>query len=118
MAGPESAGSSTSSPSTTSTVYQPDTEASRRSSSDRVPDPERGDIASRQKEQDDKEARRTATKSGRRKVSADEKGEKEKDDWVIHWDGPDDPGCPLNTPPWRKWYVSAHTIIHARLSDG
>jgi len=118
MAGPESAGPSTSSPSPTSTVYQPDTEASRRSSSDRVPDPEQGHRQSREREHGNKDARMTDTVPGRRKASADEKGEKEKDDWVVKWDGPDDPGCPLNTPPWRKWYVSAYTIINVRVSDG
>lgn len=27
----------------------------------------------------------------------------EKDYIEVQWDGPDDPACPLNTPPWRKW---------------
>lgn len=45
----------------------------------------------------------TGTGSG----SAQEGGSSEKDgsEFIVKWDGPDDPGCPLNTPTWRKWYV-------------
>ena len=25
------------------------------------------------------------------------------DPYTVRWDGPDDPGDPLNTPNWRKW---------------
>ncbi len=28
---------------------------------------------------------------------------KEEDPFVVKWDGPDDPECPLNTPVWKKW---------------
>jgi hypothetical protein len=31
--------------------------------------------------------------------------EKQDSEFVVKWDGPDDPGCPLNTPTWKKWYV-------------
>lgn len=33
------------------------------------------------------------------------KSEEEEDKWTVKWDGSDDPGDPLNTPRWRKWYV-------------
>ena len=29
----------------------------------------------------------------------------DEDRWVVKWDGQDDPGDPLNTPGWKKWYV-------------
>jgi hypothetical protein len=28
-----------------------------------------------------------------------------QDAFTVKWDGEDDPGDPLNTPVWRKWYV-------------
>lgn len=31
--------------------------------------------------------------------------EKGGDEWVVKWDGPDDPECPLNLPSWKKWYI-------------
>ena len=31
--------------------------------------------------------------------------EKEQDEWEVRWDGENDPGDPLNTPTWKKWYV-------------
>ncbi|KAL7424205.1 hypothetical protein Q5752_001791 [Cryptotrichosporon argae] len=30
-----------------------------------------------------------------------------RDPWIVVWDGPDDPGSPLNTPIWRKWLYTA-----------
>jgi hypothetical protein len=101
MAGPESAGPSAS-PSPTSTVYQPDTEQDDRVLNGRLHDPERGDVSSQEK---------TGRDSGvgpnhRRSGSRNGHGDKEKEDWIVKWDGPDDPDCPLNTPQWRKWYVS------------
>jgi hypothetical protein len=29
--------------------------------------------------------------------------EKDGSEFIVKWDGPDDPGCPLNTPLWKKW---------------
>lgn len=29
----------------------------------------------------------------------------EQDPFTVKWQGPDDPGNPLNTPTWRKWCV-------------
>lgn len=101
MAGPESAGPSTVNPSPTSTVYQPDSEHEHRASTGRLPDPERGAMS---QEKGDVDA--DAGPSRRGSTSGREEGDKEKGDWVVKWDGPDDPDCPLNTPQWRKWYVS------------
>lgn len=87
-------GPSTTSPSPTSTVYQPDgdTEAIQPQVKEKrvhgkVPDEERGLPAN--------DPRPAAELSN-------EKGE----DWVVKWDGPDDPGCPLNTPAWKKWMMT------------
>jgi hypothetical protein len=99
MAGPESAGPSAS-PSPTSTVYQPD----HRASTGRLSDPERGNVSTQEK------TGRDAQGSRRGSESRNENGEKEKENWIVKWDGPDDPDCPLNTPQWRKWYVSHYPI--------
>jgi hypothetical protein len=99
MAGPESAGPSAS-PSPTSTVYQPDTEQDHRASTGRLSDPERGNVSTQEK------TGRDAQGSRRGSESRSGHGDQEKEDWIVKWDGPDDPDCPLNTPQWRKWYVS------------
>jgi hypothetical protein len=104
MAGPESAGPSAS-PSPTSTVYQPDTEQDHRASIGRLSDPERGNVATQEKT-----GRDTEIGPGRRASRSEMSGEKEKENWIVKWDGPDDPDCPLNTPQWRKWYVSQSPI--------
>ena len=101
MAGPESAGPSAS-PSPTSTVYQPDTEQDHRASTGRLPDPERGNTATQEKQGRVSGGGPNRRGSGTRNGD----GEKEKEDWIVKWEGPDDPDCPLNTPQWRKWYVS------------
>jgi len=101
MAGPESAGPSAS-PSPTSTVYQPDTEQDHRASTGRLSDPERGNTTTHEKT-----GRATEVAPSRRgSEGRTANGHKEKEDWIVKWDGPDDPDCPLNTPQWRKWYVS------------
>jgi hypothetical protein len=101
MAGPESAGPSAS-PSPTSTVYQPDTEQDHRASTGRLADSERGNVSTQEKT-----GRESGDRpSGRGSKSGNGNGDKEKEDWIVKWDGPDDPDCPLNTPQWRKWYVS------------
>lgn len=28
---------------------------------------------------------------------------KDSERFTVRWSGPDDPGCPLNTPVWKKW---------------
>ena len=100
MAGPESAGPSTSS-SPTSTVYQPDTDQDHRASTGRLPDPERGNTTT-----SEKTGRVTEVGPSHRGFeSRQASGDKEKEDWIVKWDGSDDPDCPLNTPQWRKWYV-------------
>lgn len=95
-----SAGPSTAHPSPTSTVYQPDVENDHQTS--RLPDTERDAERSGEKGLE----RKTETRSRRTRSPIPGNKEKEKEDWVVKWEGPDDPGCPLNTPPWRKWYVS------------
>jgi len=102
MAGPESAGPSTS-PSPTSTVYQPDTEHDHRASTGRLSDPERGHTSTQEKTGRGRDPQ--AGPDHRGSMSRNGKGDKEKEDWIVKWDGPDDPDCPLNTPQWRKWYV-------------
>jgi hypothetical protein len=104
MPGPESAGPSTASPSPTSTVYHPDTEQHQGASTNRLPDPEQGSTLQQKPNRTEE-----AGPSRRGSTSANEKGNKEKEDWAVKWDGPDDPDCPLNTPQWRKWYV-AHSV--------
>ena len=101
MAGPESAGPSKSS-SPTSTVYQPDTEPDHRPSTGRLTDPERGNTTTQEKTGRVRDAESSRRGSESRQANGDE----EKEDWIVKWDGPDDPDCPLNTPQWRKWYVS------------
>jgi hypothetical protein len=100
MAGPESAGPSAS-PSPTSTVYQPDTEQDDRVLNGRLHDPERGNVATQEKTGRDSGGRPNSPGSESRNGN----GDKEKEDWIVKWDGPDDPDCPLNTPQWRKWYA-------------
>jgi hypothetical protein len=93
-------GLSTTDPSPTSTVFQPDMEQgpdtagpSRiRSREEKLPD---NTVSSGEKD-------RPRNRNDSRPVRP-EKAEME--DWTVKWDGPEDPGCPLNTPPWRKWYV-------------
>lgn len=94
-----SAGPSTAHPSPTSTVYQPDVENDTHAS--HLPDTERDAERSGEKGPDRAMGNRS---SGTRSPTRGDQ-DKEKEDWVVKWDGPDDPGCPLNTPPWRKWYV-------------
>jgi hypothetical protein len=94
-----SAGPSTTHPSPTSTVFQPDVENDPPAS--RLPDPERDAAHS-----EEKGLRRNGEGPSERSRSlTGQDEEKEKQDWLVKWEGPDDPGCPLNTPPWRKWYV-------------
>ena len=40
----------------------------------------------------------------------------EQDPFTVKWDGPDDPGDPLNTPAWRKWYVHVQSALNACFS--
>jgi hypothetical protein len=42
--------------------------------------------------------------------------EKDEERFIVKWDGPDDPGCPLNTPVWRKWYVPDYSYPSILLS--
>lgn len=94
-------GPSTTQPSPTSTVYQPDNDIDSYAQSGlagKVPDEERV----------------TAAKEGNGKVRPEDTsgitGEKDQD-FVVKWDGPDDPGCPLNTPSWKKWQVFSPLLL-------
>lgn len=40
------------------------------------------------------------------------KSKEDEDRWIVKWDGKDDPGDPLNTSIWKKWYVIA-VIVEA-----
>lgn len=51
-----------------------------------------------------------ATQGGPREQQESSK-EKDGEEWIVKWKGPDDPGCPLNTPKWRKWCVLARTAM-------
>ena len=42
------------------------------------------------------------------------KGEEE---WVVKFEGEDDPDDPLNTPKWRKWYVACPCICRFDAED-
>ncbi|RXK41008.1 hypothetical protein M231_01639 [Tremella mesenterica] len=37
--------------------------------------------------------------------------EKQQDEWIVKWDGPDDPEDPLNTPEMKKWIMTAVLAI-------
>lgn len=99
-------GPSTTQPSPTSTIFQPDGESepvmSGHEPGGRIkrPDEERdlGGVTEKRNRQ-----------SEPRTDLSGEKGQ----DWTVIWDGPDDPGCPLNTPPWKKWYVGTSFISEA-----
>lgn len=36
----------------------------------------------------------------------DDGNEEEKDPNLVDWDGPDDPGNPMNMPEWKKWMIT------------
>lgn len=91
---------STASPSPTSTVFHPDVEQG--------PTNDAGPSRSRTPAGEKTRREAVSADGGNRSRSADadqplSQEKQEKEDWVVKWDGPDDPGCPLNTPPWRKW---------------
>lgn len=104
-------GPSTTQPSPTSTVFQPGADLDSPSTTNiqsglasKIPDEERnfGSGAGPSKDDENEKVnkgRETEPKSKR--GPSDEKGQDQ--DFVVKWDGPDDPGCPLNTPSWRKW---------------
>lgn len=44
-----------------------------------------------------------APSSGPETSAAESPQEKGEDQWVVGWNGSDDPEDPLNTPGWQKW---------------
>jgi hypothetical protein len=48
------------------------------------------------------------TRGDRTNAQGERKQSAEKDnEWVVKWDGDDDPHDPLNTPGWKKWLVTS-----------
>ena len=40
--------------------------------------------------------------------------EKDEDQWIVKWDGPDDPQDPLNTPGWQKWWATSYSSVRSQ----